>query len=112
MKKVALFLSIAIVGAVAVTTVVLASGSSNDKSEKVTVCQEKPCPKDCTCEKCQKAKEACASATQDTKACCKKEASDDKKCCKSATTEEKKCCKAGESKDTKTENKSAEPEKK
>jgi hypothetical protein len=28
------------------------------------------------------------------------------------TTEEKKCCKAGESKDTKTENKSAEPEKK
>ena len=120
MKKVALILCMTFVGSMALSTAAMANTSANKGKGTVTVCQEKPCPKDCKCDKCTKAKEAkeaqtTTEANKDAKACCKKESAEGQKCTKSgtaATTDEKKCTKATDANAENTQTKTNEPEKK
>ena len=88
MKKLAYVLGFLFVAGMGMTTYASTIVIENDVN--ITIVDqgddENPCPKGCTCEKCEKAKTAKADC-KTTKACCKKEAKCDKtakKCCRSS----------------------------
>lgn len=118
MKNVALFLCMTFVGSMALTATSFAKTSASEGWGTVNICQEKPCPKDCKCDKCTKDKDGkcakdckCDKCTKaaDNKSCCAKDNKDAKSCSKSEAGCEKKCEKS-DSKTTETQ--TTEPAKK